>query len=68
MVTPVFQKTLANDVKYYECLLRRKGQCKAKIKLSTDDAFLSQLNEYTHPPSQTRIEATKIKARVKDRA
>ena len=64
----VFQKTLANDVKCYECFLSRKGQCKAKIKLSTEDAFLNQLNEHTHPPSQTRVEATKIKERIKDRA
>ena len=66
--TYVFQKTLANDVKCYECFLSRKGQCKAKIKLSTEDAFLNQLNEHTHPPSQTRVEATKIKERIKDRA
>ena len=66
--TNVFQKTLANDIKCYECFLRRKGQCKAKIKLSADDAFLNQLNENTHPPSQIRVRATKIKARIKDRA
>ena len=66
--TYVFQKTLANDIKCQECFLRRKGQCKAKIKLSADDAFLNQLNEHSHPPSQTRVEATNIKARIKDRA
>ena len=66
--TYVFQKTLANDIKCQECYLRRKGQCKAKIKLSADDAFLNQLNEHSHPPSQTRVEATNIKARIKDRA
>ena len=37
-------------------------------QLSADDAFLNQLNEHTHPPSQTRVETTKIKARIKDRA
>ena len=63
----VFQKTLANDIKCYECFLRKKGQCKAKIKLLADDAFLNQLNERTHSPSQTTVEATKIKARIKDR-
>ena len=66
--TYIFQKTLAIDIKYYECFLRRKGQCKAKIKLSAGDAFPNQLNEHTHPPSQTRVEATKIKTRIKDRA
>ena len=44
-----------------------QGQCKAEIKLSADDSFLNQLNEHTHPPSQTRVEATKIKALIKDR-
>ena len=39
--TYAFQKTLANDMKCYEYFLRRKGQCKAKIKLSTDDAVLN---------------------------
>ena len=66
--TYVFQKSLANDIKCYECFLRRDGQCKEKIKLSADGAFLNQLNSQTHPPSQTRVEATKIKARIKDRA
>ena len=63
--TYVFQKTLASDIKSF---LRTKRQCQAKIQLSADDAFLNQLNEHTHPPSQTRVEATKIKARIKDRA
>ena len=66
--TYVFQKAWANDIKCYKCFLRRKGQCKAKIKLSAEDAFLNQLNEQTHPPSQVRVEATKIKACIKDRA
>ena len=66
--TYVFQKILHNDIKCYECFLRRKWQCKSKIKLWADDAFLNQLNEHTHPPSQTRVEVTKIKARIKDRA
>ena len=64
----VFQKTLANDVKCYECVLRRKGECKAKIKLTPEDNFLNQLNEHTHLPSQTKIEVEKVKARVKERA
>ena len=65
--TYVFEKTLANDIKCYECFLRRKGQCKAKIQPSADDAFLNQLNEHTLLPSQTRVEATKIKARITNR-
>ena len=63
-----FQKTLANDVKCYECVLCRKGECKAKIKLTPEDNFLNQLNEHTHLLSQTKIEVKKVKARVKERA
>ena len=68
--TYVFQKTLVNDndIKCYECFLSRKGQCKGEFKLSADDAFLNQLNKHTHPPSQTKAEPTKIKARIKDKA
>lgn len=66
--TYLFQKTLANEVQSYECVLRRKGQCKAKVKLSADNEFLNQLNDHTHPPSQTKVEATKVKAKVKERA
>ena len=32
-----FQKELANDFSSYECELRRKGQCKARIKLDLLD-------------------------------
>ena len=39
--TYVFQKLLASDIKCYECFRGRKGQYKAKIKLSADDAFLN---------------------------
>ena len=48
--------------------LEERDSAKRKIKLSADGAFLNQLNSQTHPPSQTRVEATKIKARIKDRA
>lgn len=66
--TYVFQKTLSNEVKSYECVLRRKGQCKARVKLSANDEFLEQFNDHTHPPSQTKVEVTKVKAKVKERA
>lgn len=64
----VFQKTLANDVSSWECVLRRKGQCKSRIKLSVTDAFIEQTNEHTHPPSQTNCELVKVKAGIKRRA
>ena len=44
----VFQNNLANDVRCYECVLRRKDQCKAKVKLGVNDNFLEQLNDHTH--------------------
>ena len=46
----VFQKDYANEVLSYEYQLRRKDQCKAKIKLDLDDSIIAQLNEHTHPP------------------
>ena len=36
----------ANDVRSFECELRRKGNCKAKNKLHLDDSIIAQLNEY----------------------
>ena len=45
----VFQKDYANEVLSYEYQLRRKDQCKAKIKLDLDDSIIAQLNEHTHP-------------------
>ena len=62
----VFQKDLANEIRSYECELRRKGQCKAKIKLDLGDNVIEQLNEHTHPPSQVQVELTKVKSRIKD--
>lgn len=64
----VLQKVLANNDKSYECILRRKGECKAKIKLTAEDVFSEELNEHTHPPSQTNVEVRKVKASVKERA
>ena len=45
-----------------------KGQCKAKIKLDLGDNVIEQLNEHTHPPSQVKVELTKVKSRIKDTA
>ena len=69
MVTPMFFKNhwpMISSVT--NVCLEERDSAKRKIKLSADGAFLNQLNSQTHPPSQTRIEATKIKARIKDRA
>ena len=69
MVTPMFFKNhwpMISSVTNVS--LEERDSTKKKIKLSADGAFLNQLNSQTHPPSQTRVEATKIKARIKDRA
>ena len=58
----VFQKDHANEVRSYECELRRKGQCKAKTKLDLGDNVI----EHIHPPSQVKVELTKVKSRIKD--
>ena len=63
-----FQNTLANDVSSWECSLGRKGQCKARVKLTSDDQFIEQTNEHTHPPLQTNCELARVKAGIKRRA
>ena len=57
----LFQKTLANDVTSWECSLRRKGQCKARVKLSADDQFIEQINEHMHPPSEINCKLVRVK-------
>ena len=59
----VFQKDLANEVCSYECELRRKGQCKGKIKLDLGNNVIGQLNEHTHPSSQAKVKLNKVKSR-----
>ena len=58
----VVQKEPSNNLQSWECVLRRKGQCKAKVKLQ-NNGELGGINEHTHPPSQDEIEVTKIKRR-----
>ena len=64
----VFQKELSNNLQSWECVLRRKGQCKTKLKLHMNGEFVGEINEHTHPPSQDQIEVTKIKASIKRRS
>ena len=42
--------------------LRRKGECKARVKLTYDDQFIEQVNEHIHPPLKTKCEVAKVKA------
>ena len=64
----MFQKTLAEDKTSWECVLRRKGQCKARIKLSANGDFLEETNVHTHAPSPAQCEVAKVKANIKRRA
>ena len=64
----LFKKNLANEITSWECELRRKGECRASIKLDELDNFVEQVNEHTHPLSATKCETTKIKERIKRRA
>ena len=64
----VFQKILANDVTLWECKKRRRGECKAKIKLDEAGNFLERINYHTHAPSETKCEIAKVRANIKRRA
>jgi hypothetical protein len=64
----VLQKELANDLRSFECVLRRKGECKAKIKVSLLDDVVGQVNEHTHQPSNSNCEVVRLKSLIKDRS
>ena len=64
----IFQKEVSNNLQSSECLLRRKGHCKAKIKLHMNGELVGEINEHTYPPSQDQIEVTKVKASTKRRS
>ena len=64
----VFQKNLANDITSWDCVNRRKGHCKARVKLTITDEFVTQINEHAHAPSQVNCEVAKVKAGIKRRA
>ena len=63
----VFQKELSNNLQSWECLLRRKGQCKAKVKLHMNGELAGEINAHSHPTSQNQIEVTKIKVSMKQK-
>ena len=64
----VKQKDLANGLTSWECIERRKGNCKAKVKLYAIDDFVEQVQEQTHALSATRCELTKVRASIKRKA
>ena len=43
----IFQKEVSNNLQSSECLLRRKGHCKAKIKLHMNGELVGEINEHT---------------------
>ena len=51
----VKQKDVANGLISWECIERRKGNCKAKVKLNAIDDFLEQVQEHTHALSATEL-------------
>ena len=64
----LFEKNLANGITSWEWELRRKGECRASVKLDELDNFVEQVNKHTHPPSAANCETTKIKENIKRRA
>ena len=64
----ILQKNLANDFTSWECVLRRRGHCKARVKLDLNDNFVEQTNQHTHPPGQTNREVAKVRTGIKRRA
>ena len=61
------KKELENNIRSFECELRRKGQCSTSIKVDVDDQVIDQVNEHTHPPSQTKCEMELVENRIKNR-
>ena len=64
----LFKKNLANGITSWEYKLRRKGECRASVRLDELDNFVDQVEEHAHPPSATTCETTKIKENIKRRA
>ena len=64
----VFQKNLANDVTSWECEKRRRGECKAKIKLVESGNFLERINNHKHAPSERKCKISKVRANIQRRA
>ena len=64
----VKQKDLASELTSWECIERRKGNCKAKVKLTAINDFVEQMQEHTHASSATRCELTKVCASITELA
>ena len=64
----VKQQDLANGLRSWECIERRKGNFKAKVKLNSIDDFVEQVQVHNHALSATRFELTKVRASIKRKA
>ena len=49
-------------------VMGRRGQRKARVKLDRNNAFLQEVNDHTHPLTQTSVEVVKVMASIKRRA
>ena len=64
----VKQKVLADNLTtVYECEQRRKGLCKAKIRV-VDDNIVRYINEHTHAADISRINSIKVQNKLKREA
>ena len=63
-----FQKDLINNVQSWECHLRRRHFCKARVKVLINDQIIERVNQHTHAPNSTKVQTTKIRVAMKRRA
>ena len=63
----VYQKDLAGEAAIWECKLRKRSQCKARVTLDRNNAFLQDVNDHAHPLKQTKVEVVKVRASTKRR-
>ena len=61
------QKDLANGVVSWECEQRKRGTCKARLKI-LNGQIIDRVNDHTHAPNQTKVEVVKARNVMKRRA
>ena len=64
----ILHKNFANDCTSWECVLIIKEHSKARVKLDTNDDFVEQTNQHTHPSTQINCEVEKVRVGIKRRA
>ena len=63
----VKNKEIANGFVSYECVKRRKGECKARIRVKDDEVFKGN-HEHTHAPEPGSSDAVKALNSIRERA